>query len=80
MNRDKVQEGALYCVLAIGGCARCAHIAKPSAAPVSLLSAQFPGLGQNGGYAEYIVVDQSELVLVVCVQHDGPFLVLRDIF
>ena len=71
MNRDEVREGALYCVLAIGGCARCAHIAKPSAAPVGLLSAQFPGLGQNGGYAEYIVVDQKELVPVVCMRDYG---------
>lgn len=66
VDRSKIKEGELYSVLVAGGCARCAQLpSKPSADPLSFTSVTQTGVGANGGYAEYIAVDEESLVPVV---------------
>ena len=73
-NVKGIEKGKRYCVLAIGGCASCASRARKVKAtpphdntqdPASeALSTPLYGVGQNGGHAEYTLVDAGTLIPV----------------
>ncbi|KAH9947276.1 GroES-like protein [Amylocystis lapponica] len=62
VDKSKVKEGKLYDVLSLGNCASSA-LPKPSSS-INLTQVYFLGLGLNGGYAQYVAVDQQLLVPV----------------
>lgn len=72
VSTDNIRVGQRYAVLSLGGCVSCIAKAKgipPSEDPAQeFLSLPFFGLGENGGHAEYAVVDEQFLVPVVSRQ------------
>ncbi|KAH9951745.1 GroES-like protein [Amylocystis lapponica] len=61
VDKRKFQEGKLYNVLSFGSCA--SALPKPSS-NINITNFDFIGLGLNGGYAQYVAVDQHLLVPV----------------